>query len=82
MTTALVMTAAASVASGATAGMRGRWGRPGRRAGPGQLVPQDILARLVLLALQVGLATQDHLEQVRKALLATLALRDRKVARA
>ena len=40
------------------------------------------LARLVLLALQVGLATQDHLEQVRKALLATLALRDRKVARA
>ena len=40
------------------------------------------LARLVLLALQVGLATQDHLEQVRKALLAILALRDRKVARA
>ena len=43
---------------------------------------QDRLARLVLLALQVGLATQDHLEQVRKALLAILALRDRKVARA
>ena len=43
---------------------------------------QGRLARLVLLALQVGLATQDHLEQVRKALLAILALRDRKVARA
>ena len=43
---------------------------------------RDRLARQVLLVLQVGLATQDHLEQVRKVLLATLALRDRTVARA
>ena len=46
------------------------------------VLPRDRLARLVLLALRVGLATQDHLGQARKVLLATLALRDRKVARA
>ena len=40
------------------------------------------LARLVLLALQVGLAIQVRLGRARRVRSATLALRDRKVARA